>query len=199
MNVQVRLPGTEHWTNKGDVKLFLWNKVRRRSGQDPRHDPVRARLVDGLAADLRSRRAGPAGLLRDGIFRARRATTAGASTWRATAAPPRTATTTRRFRSAPTIALPPRLIFRSCAAAAPSSSTAFRPARCAPRLFAERHPEMVDRLALDATVWTGEGSPTLPSGARSCPSLSPRTAGRSTAPSCIRSSTATIPAPPRSA
>ena len=28
-------------------------------------------------------------------------------------------------------------------------------------LFAERHPDMVGRLALDATVWTGEGSPTL--------------------------------------
>jgi len=28
-------------------------------------------------------------------------------------------------------------------------------------LFAERHPELVSRLALDATVWTGEGSPTL--------------------------------------
>ena len=28
-------------------------------------------------------------------------------------------------------------------------------------LFAERHPDMVDRLALDAMVWTGEGSPTL--------------------------------------
>ena len=28
-------------------------------------------------------------------------------------------------------------------------------------LFAERHPEMVSRLALDAFVWTGEGSPTL--------------------------------------
>lgn len=28
-------------------------------------------------------------------------------------------------------------------------------------LFAERHAEMVDRLALDAMVWTGEGSPTL--------------------------------------
>src|SRR5438105_7705947 len=28
-------------------------------------------------------------------------------------------------------------------------------------LFAERHPEMVGRLALDAMVWTGEGSPTL--------------------------------------
>jgi len=28
-------------------------------------------------------------------------------------------------------------------------------------LFAERHSEMVDRLALDAMVWSGEGSPTL--------------------------------------
>jgi pimeloyl-ACP methyl ester carboxylesterase len=28
-------------------------------------------------------------------------------------------------------------------------------------LFAQRHPEMVGRLALDAMVWTGEGSPTL--------------------------------------
>ena len=28
-------------------------------------------------------------------------------------------------------------------------------------LFAERHPERVSRLALDAYVWTGEGSPTL--------------------------------------
>ena len=28
-------------------------------------------------------------------------------------------------------------------------------------LFAQRHPEMVERLALDAMVWTGAGSPTL--------------------------------------
>ncbi len=28
-------------------------------------------------------------------------------------------------------------------------------------LFAQRHPQMVSRLALDAMVWTGEGSPTL--------------------------------------
>jgi pimeloyl-ACP methyl ester carboxylesterase len=28
-------------------------------------------------------------------------------------------------------------------------------------LFAQHHPEMVERLALDAMVWTGEGSPTL--------------------------------------
>ena len=36
------------------------------------------------------------------------------------------------------------------------SSGALRAAR-----FAERHPERVGRLALDAFVWTGEGSPTL--------------------------------------
>ena len=28
-------------------------------------------------------------------------------------------------------------------------------------MFAEQHPERVQRLALDAFVWTGEGSPTL--------------------------------------
>jgi pimeloyl-ACP methyl ester carboxylesterase len=28
-------------------------------------------------------------------------------------------------------------------------------------MFAERHPDLVARLALDAMVWTGEGSPTL--------------------------------------
>src|SRR3974390_2727563 len=28
-------------------------------------------------------------------------------------------------------------------------------------LFAQRHPELVARLALDAMVWTGQGSPTL--------------------------------------
>ena len=44
---------------------------------------------------------------------------------------------------------------RSC------SSTASPRARCKAALFAQRHPERVARLALDAFVWTGEGSPTL--------------------------------------
>ena len=43
----------------------------------------------------------------------------------------------------------------------PSSSTEFRPARCARRCLPSGIPEMVARLALDAMVWTGEGSPTL--------------------------------------
>jgi pimeloyl-ACP methyl ester carboxylesterase len=36
-------------------------------------------------------------------------------------------------------------------------------------LFAQRHPELVARLALDAHVWTGEGSPTLEQRAKRLP------------------------------
>ena len=36
-------------------------------------------------------------------------------------------------------------------------------------LFAQRHPEMVARLALDAMVWTGQGSPTLAERAKKLP------------------------------
>src|SRR5260221_13376309 len=36
-------------------------------------------------------------------------------------------------------------------------------------LFAERHPKMVARLACDAMVWTGEGSPTLAERAKRLP------------------------------
>jgi pimeloyl-ACP methyl ester carboxylesterase len=38
-------------------------------------------------------------------------------------------------------------------------------------LFAERHPDMVARLALDAMVWTGEGSPTLAERRKKLPDL----------------------------
>jgi pimeloyl-ACP methyl ester carboxylesterase len=38
-------------------------------------------------------------------------------------------------------------------------------------LFAERHPERVARLALDAFVWTGEGSPTLAERKKKLPEL----------------------------
>src|SRR5258708_21522759 len=39
-------------------------------------------------------------------------------------------------------------------------------------LFAQRHPERVARLALDAFVWTGEGSPTLAERRKRLPELS---------------------------
>ena len=40
---------------------------------------------------------------------------------------------------------------------------------CSSDLFAQRHPEMVARLALDAHVWTGKGSPTLEQRAKRLP------------------------------
>ncbi len=39
-------------------------------------------------------------------------------------------------------------------------------------MFAQRHPEMVARLALDAMVWTGEGSPTLAERKKKLPEFS---------------------------
>ena len=42
-------------------------------------------------------------------------------------------------------------------------------------LFAERHPERVARLALDAFVWTGEGSPTLAERRKRLPEFTSRT------------------------
>jgi pimeloyl-ACP methyl ester carboxylesterase len=41
-------------------------------------------------------------------------------------------------------------------------------------LFAEHHPERVARLALDAFVWTGEGSPTLAERKKKLPEFSAR-------------------------
>jgi pimeloyl-ACP methyl ester carboxylesterase len=41
-------------------------------------------------------------------------------------------------------------------------------------LFAQRHPERIARLALDAMVWTGEGSPTLAERKKKLPEFSAR-------------------------
>ncbi len=90
-----------------------------------------------------------------------------------------------------------RPISASCAAIARCWSTAFPPARCARRCL----PSAIRKWSVGSrsTPWCGPArarrrSPSARSG---CPNSRPRTAGRSTALSCIRSSTATIPAPPR--
>ena len=67
-------------------------------------------------------------------------------------------------------------------------------------LFAQRHPELVARLALDAMVWTGEGSPYSRRAQEEAAGISVQeAAGRSIAISCSRSSIATIPAPRKTA
>ena len=161
MNLQVRLPGTEHWTNKGEVKLFLWNKV----AGDPPKTKGTILFVHGSSMasqptfdlDVPGRPDSSAmeyfakqgydcwcvdmeGYGRSTKNRDNNAPISyGADDCYAAAQYIQTLRGSDR----------PLLVYGI-------SSGALRAG-----LFAERHPEMVDRLALDATVWTGEGSPTL--------------------------------------
>src|SRR3954471_20898277 len=160
VNAHAALPGTEHWTNKGDVKLFLWNKV----AGDPAATKGTILFVHGSSMasqptfdlDVPGR---PDSSAMEYFARQ------GYDTW-CVDMEGYGRSTKDRDNNAP-------ISFGAddCFAAATYiqklrgnrpllvygiSSGALRAA-----LFAERHPELVDRLALDAHVWTGEGSPTL--------------------------------------
>src|SRR6516164_9035097 len=125
-------------------------EMRRRSERRYRHNSVRAWVVDGGTADLRSAGRGPARFIGHGLVRPPAASTAGAWTWRATGARPRIATTMLPSQRAPTTALQPRLTFSGCVASGPYWSTAFRPARCARRYLRNDTLSSSPRLALDA-------------------------------------------------
>jgi pimeloyl-ACP methyl ester carboxylesterase len=155
----VRVEGTEHWTNKGDVRLFLWEK--RTAG------PERAGTIlfvhgSSMASqptfDLQV--PGRPGSSVMDWFAAR-----GFDTWSVDMEGYGRSTKDRDNNA------PIAYGADDCYAAATYilklrgkqpflvygiSSGALRAA-----LFAQRHPEMVKRLALDAHVWTGKGSPTL--------------------------------------
>ena len=60
-------------------------------------------------------------------------------------------------------------------------------------LFAQRHPDRVARLALDAFVWTGEGSPTLEQRRKKLPEFLKAAPGSSTERSSTPFSSAIIP------
>jgi pimeloyl-ACP methyl ester carboxylesterase len=161
MNLQVRLPGTEHWTNKGEVKLFLWNKC----AGDPAKSIGTILFVHGSSMasqptfdlDVPGR---PDSSAMEYFAKQ------GYDCW-CVDMEGYGRSTKDRDNNAP-------ISFGAddCYAAASYiqklrgndrpllvygiSSGALRAG-----LFAERHPKMVDRLALDATVWTGDGSPTL--------------------------------------
>jgi alpha-beta hydrolase superfamily lysophospholipase len=150
--------GTEHWTRKGDVKLFLWRKT---AAQAPRgtilfvhgssmagqptfdlHVPGREhssvmewfaeRGFDSWALDM------------EGYGRSDKSRPINCDI----------------ANGADDLAAGSEYIQRTSGAKKlllyGISSGALRAA-----LFAERHPERVARLALDAMVWTGKGSPTL--------------------------------------
>lgn len=152
--------GTEHWTNKGEVKLFIWEKKRLADtqprgtilfihgssmGSQPTFDLSVPGRADSSAMDY---------------FRG-----LGFDTWTmdnegygrsdkhrpinndiANGADDIEAVTDYIARVS---GVKSYLIYGI-------SSGALKAA-----LFAQRHPERVERLALDAFVWTGEGSPTL--------------------------------------
>jgi pimeloyl-ACP methyl ester carboxylesterase len=160
MNAPSHLPGTEHWTHKGDVKLFLWNKCAVDPGQSVgtilfvhgssmasqptfdlhvpgRPDSSAMEYFAGQGYDCWS--VDMEGYGRSTKDRDNNAPISyGADDCHAAALYIETLRGKR-----------PLLVYGI-------SSGALRAA-----LFAQRHPEMVARLALDAMVWTGQGSPTL--------------------------------------
>jgi len=151
--------GEEHWTNKGsDVRLFLWNK----HAGDPSGPAGRILFVHGssMASQPTFDLQVPGRPSPLDYFAAR-----GYDTWCVDMEGYGRSTKTRDNNA------PIAYGADDCLAAASYirklrgerplliygiSSGALRAA-----LFAQRHPEMVARLALDAMVWTGEGSPTL--------------------------------------
>jgi pimeloyl-ACP methyl ester carboxylesterase len=158
--VRMASPGTEHWTRKGDVKLFLWQKppaagvakpgtVLFVHGSSMASQPTFDLHVPGR----------PDSSVMD-WFAAR-----GFDTWCMDHEGYGRSDKQRPINcdipnGADDLAAGTEYILKTTGARKlltyGISSGALRAA-----LFAQRHPERVARLALDAFVWTGEGSPTL--------------------------------------
>ena len=155
----IHIQGNEHWTQKGDVKLFLWEKRRAQNSPDrgtilfvhgssmasqPTFDlqvPGRPGAMDyfaGQGFDTWS-------VDMEGYGRSTK--DRGADATISEGSDDLKAATDYIFKVRNHTG--PLLVYGI-------SSGALRAA-----LFAQRHPNRVKRLALDAHVWTGEGSPTL--------------------------------------
>ena len=188
--------GQEHWTNKGDVKLFLWEKfvgnpantagtvlfVHGSSmASQPTFDLHVPGRPDSSAMDWFAQRGFNCWCVdMEGYGRSEKTRDNNAPISQGADDCLAAATYIQKLRGKR-----PFLVYGI-------SSGALRAA-----LFAERNPQLIARLALDAMVWTGEGSPTLAERKRSCRNSKARTGGRSIAPSFARFSTATIREPPR--
>jgi pimeloyl-ACP methyl ester carboxylesterase len=160
MNIQSNLVGAEHWTSKGDVRLFLWNKCAVDPAQSvgailfvhgssmasqPTFDLDLPGRPDSSAMEWFAKRGYDCWCVdMEGYGRSTKDRDNNAPISFGADDCYAAATHIRKLRG------DRRLLVYGI------SSGALRAA-----LFAERHPEMVDRLALDAMVWTGEGSPTL--------------------------------------
>jgi pimeloyl-ACP methyl ester carboxylesterase len=152
--------GQEHWANKGGVKLFLWEKFvgnpAKTTGtvlfvhgssmaSQPTFDLQVPGRPDSSAMDWFAQRGFDCWCVdMEGYGRSEKSRDNNAPISQGADDCLAAATYIQKLRGKR-----PFLVYGI-------SSGALRAA-----LFAERNPEMVGRLALDAMVWTGEGSPTL--------------------------------------
>jgi pimeloyl-ACP methyl ester carboxylesterase len=156
---QGRIKGQEHWTKKGDVNLFLWEKRAPGGAKNgtvlfvhgssmasqPTFDLHVAGWANSSAMEFFAERGFDAWCMdMEGYGRSTK--DRGTEAFVAEGADDLAAGTDYILKTRNT---GPLMVYGI-------SSGALRAA-----LFAQRHPERVKRLALDAHVWTGEGSPTL--------------------------------------
>jgi pimeloyl-ACP methyl ester carboxylesterase len=159
MKATPAVQGEEHWTRKGDIKLFLWEKrtsARERIGtilfvhgssmaSQPTFDLHVPGMPDSSAMDFFAARGFDTWCVdMEGYGRSDKHRPINSNI--ATGADDLSAASDYILKTRRT---GPLLVYGI-------SSGALRAAA-----FAERHPDRVKRLALDAFVWTGEGSPTL--------------------------------------
>ncbi len=159
--------GTEHWTDKGDVRLFLWEKpatAQPKAGtilfvhgssmaSQPTFDLQVPGRTDSSVMDWFARRGFDAWSVdMEGYGRSTKDRDNNAPISYGADDCFAAASYIGKLRGSG-----PLLVYGI-------SSGALRAA-----LFAQRHPEMVARLALDAHVWTGKGSPTLEQRAKRLP------------------------------
>jgi pimeloyl-ACP methyl ester carboxylesterase len=166
-----KIAGTEHWTDKGEVKLFLWNKcvgdpVKTRGtilfvhgssmASQPTFDLQLPSRPDSSAMEYFAERGYDTWSVdMEGYGRSTKDRDNNADISQGADDSFAAATYIQKLRGKR-----PLLVYGI-------SSGALRAA-----LFAQRHPEMVARLALDAHVWTGKGSPTLAERAKKLPEFS---------------------------
>jgi pimeloyl-ACP methyl ester carboxylesterase len=160
METRTRIAGVEHWTRKGDVKLFLWQKAPP-SGQGKKGTIlfVHGSSMAGQPTFDLHVPGRPDSSVMD-WFAAR-----GFDTWSLDMEGYGRSDKSRPINcdianGADDLAAGSKYILEKTGAKKLMlygiSSGALRAA-----MFAERHPERVARLALDSFVWTGKGSPTL--------------------------------------
>ena len=155
----IHIQGNEHWTKKGDAKLFLWEKRRAQNTAD------KGTILFVHGSSMASQPTfdlqvpGHPGAMDYFVGQ-------GFDTWSVDMEGYGRSTKDRGIdatisEGADDLKAATDYIFKTRNHTGPLlvygiSSGALRAA-----LFAQRHPNRVKRLALDAHVWTGEGSPTL--------------------------------------